>query len=56
MGDGLLKLTLSDVIVMKNPHTGNKTTGLSRAAFPVINNGPVFKSSQLLEGKQLSEE
>lgn len=27
---------LSDVIVMRNPHTGNKTTGLSRAAFPVI--------------------
>ncbi len=34
--------TDSDVIVMTNPHTGNKDSSLNRAAFSEIIKGPVF--------------
>lgn len=39
-----LELTLSDVIVMTNPHTRDKNSSLNPANFPDIINGPVWRN------------
>lgn len=50
----MLEVTLSDIMVMANPHTGNKNRNLNLAASLYIINGPLF-SNVNLEGKPLTE-